>query len=101
MERHDDKVHLNQEEASGGSKEGVVRWVLVAGLLLAVVLLSIIWMTGALTQDEAESAGTAPDRIEAQTTDGTGTDSIILETDNDAAAEPAAANDVPLETIEN
>lgn len=49
MEKHGDEIHVNDTEASGGSKEGVVRWMLAIGLVLAIVLLSVIWITGALT----------------------------------------------------
>lgn len=49
MERSGDEIRLSEEEASGGSRPGVVRYMLAAGLLLAVGLLSAIWITGALT----------------------------------------------------
>lgn len=76
MERRGEEVHMNETEASGGSKEGVVRWVLVVGTLLAIAFLTIIWVTGALTQDEVESQATVEGRIEA-TQPETGTDSIV------------------------
>ena len=65
MERRGDEVHVSETEASGGSKEGVVRWVLVVGLILVVGFLSIIWITGAFTQSEREEETTASGRIEA------------------------------------
>ncbi len=52
MEQRGDEVHASETEASGGSKEGVVRWVLIIGTLLAIVLLTIVWTTGALVQDD-------------------------------------------------
>jgi type VI protein secretion system component VasK len=55
MHRDGDSVHISEEEASGGSKEGVVRWVLVIGLLLAVVALSIIWITGAASRSDPDA----------------------------------------------
>ncbi|MBM0169812.1 hypothetical protein [Altererythrobacter sp. C41] len=76
MERRGDEVHMNETEASGGSKEGVVRWVLIVGTFLAIAFLTIIWVTGALTQDEVESQATVEGRIEATQRD-TGTDSIV------------------------
>jgi len=76
MERRGDEVHMNETEASGGSKEGVVRWVLIVGTFLAIAFLTIIWVTGALTQDEVESQGTVEGRIEATQPD-TDTDSIV------------------------
>lgn len=50
MERHGDETHITTDEARGGSTEHVVRWVLAAGLLLAIGALSLIWITGALTR---------------------------------------------------
>ncbi|MFA9200603.1 MAG: hypothetical protein ACEQR8_05370 [Cypionkella sp.] len=52
MEQRGDEVHVSETEASGGSKEGVVRWVLVIGLILVAVLFAIIVMTGALSQED-------------------------------------------------
>lgn len=49
MERHGDEVHLTEREASGGVQPHIVRWVLGISLLLAVALLSAIWIIGALT----------------------------------------------------
>ncbi|MEC9067971.1 hypothetical protein [Pelagerythrobacter marinus] len=76
MERRGDEVHMNETEASGGSKEGVVRWVLIVGTFLAIAALTVIWVTGALTQGDVESEGNVSGRIEAQERD-TDTDSIV------------------------
>ena len=55
MERHGDEVHINTEDARGGSTPNIVRYVLLISLLLAIVALSAIWMTGAFNapQDRA------------------------------------------------
>ncbi len=50
MERQGDEVHVSQEEASGGSRPHVVRYVLAVSLLLVVVLLSAIWIFGSVTR---------------------------------------------------
>jgi hypothetical protein len=42
-----EEVHVTEEEASGGSQPHIVRYVLAASLLLAVLSLSAIWITGA------------------------------------------------------
>ena len=47
MIRHGEEVDLTTEEASGGQKRGIVRYVLIISTLLAIVALSIIWITGA------------------------------------------------------
>ncbi len=62
----DSRVHIDETDAKAGANTGTVRWVLLISLTLAIVLLTIIWVTGALTQDPIESAGTATDRIEAE-----------------------------------
>ena len=49
MERHDDEVHVSQEEASGGVQPHIVRYVLGVSLLLIVVLMSAIWIIGSVT----------------------------------------------------
>ena len=59
MEKRGDEVHASETEASGGSKEGVVRWVLVIGLLLAVVALTLIWTTGAVVQEDGPDSETS------------------------------------------
>jgi hypothetical protein len=49
MERQGDEVHVNEEEASGGTRPQIVRYVLGISLVLVTVLLSIVWITGAAT----------------------------------------------------
>jgi hypothetical protein len=44
----DDHIEVSSEEASGGVTNHGVRYVLLASLLLAIALLSLAWMTGAL-----------------------------------------------------
>lgn len=58
MHKEGESVHLSEEEASGGSKDGVVRWVLIIGTLLAIIALSTIWITGAVwnTDPNADNA---------------------------------------------
>lgn len=55
MHREGESVHLGEEEASGGSKEGVVRWVLIIGTLLAIAALSAIWIGGALSSTDPDA----------------------------------------------
>ncbi len=61
MIRHGEEVEMNSEEASGGQKRGIVRYVLLISTGLAILALSIIWMTGAATAPE----GTTPNPAEA------------------------------------
>jgi len=93
MEQRGDEVHTSETEASGGSKEGVVRWVLIIGTLLAAGLLTIIWTSGALIQDDGADSETSVDgRISAQenaTADREG-EPIAPAMDDGAAAAPDA-----------
>jgi hypothetical protein len=67
MRTDGNEVHVSEEEASGGSKEGVVRWVLIGGLVLAIGALSLIWIGGALssTDPDADNANVSA-KIAAQ-----------------------------------
>ncbi len=48
MERQGEEIHVTETEASGGSQPHIVRWVLAISLVLAVALLSAIWIFGAI-----------------------------------------------------
>ena len=50
MERIGEETHLSESEASGGEQPHIVRWVLGISLVLAIALLSAIWIIGALTR---------------------------------------------------
>lgn len=54
MERQGEEIHVTENEARAGSTPHVVRYVLVIGTLLAIVALSAIWITGALSMGEQE-----------------------------------------------
>ena len=49
MKRNGDQVELTTEEASGGTRPRVMRYVLAISLFLAIVLLSAVWITGAVS----------------------------------------------------
>ena len=86
MDKHNGHVHIDEEDVSGGSKEGVVRWILLGGLVLAVLLLSIVWIIPAMTQGDVEEEATVSGEIRSMEDDGESTDSIVgvpSETDND------------------
>jgi hypothetical protein len=50
MKQDGDEVQVTTEEARGGVTEHGVRYVLFFSLLLAIIALSTIWITGALTR---------------------------------------------------
>ncbi len=91
MERQGEEIHLETDEARGGESTGVMRWVLGISIVLAIVLLSAIWMFGAATQGDAESEATVSGTIAAQDEAGSeGTDSIVSD---DAATVDGAATE--------
>ncbi|ANU07285.1 hypothetical protein [Paraurantiacibacter namhicola] len=100
MHREGDEVHVDEAEASGGSKEGVVRWILGVGLVLAIGLLSAIWIFGAFTQGDVEEEATATGIAESQ--DSSGTDGVLLD-GSEATDEIGSETQVEdgLEVIEN
>lgn len=54
METRGEEVHVDMEEARAGTTPNVVRYVLLVSLTLAIIALSAIWITGALTDDNPE-----------------------------------------------
>ncbi len=49
MEIRDNEVHIRTDEARSGTTPHIVRYVLAISLFLAIIALSLIWITGALT----------------------------------------------------
>lgn len=105
-----DGIHIDEENVSGGSKEGVVRWVLGVGLVLAIVAMSLIWIIPALSQGDAEEEATVAGTMEATAEDeGDDTDGVILEEDlgdegfseSEADGETSTDLEVPSEPVED
>lgn len=86
MKHQGDETHLDTDEARGGESTGVMRWVLGVSLLLAIVLLSAIWMFGAWTQDDVESQATVSGTQQAMEDNSENTDSIVIENAEDLDA---------------
>ena len=93
------EIHVESDEARGGSTPKIVRYVLIISTLLAIVLLSAIWIFGAASQGPVESEVNVSERMEAAD-DGLSTDGIVNPEANggtaplgsnpdDAAVEPA------------
>ncbi len=57
MERRGDETHVTTTEARGGATYHIVRYVLVISLFLAIGVLTLIWMTGALTSEQPNRHG--------------------------------------------
>ncbi len=65
-----DEIHIEDEDATGASKEGVVRWVLLISLLSAILILSVIWIAGAWQAgNDNEAAAYASDDPAAEPTE--------------------------------
>lgn len=79
MRKDGDEIHIDDSEASAGETSGRMRWVLGIGTALAIGLLTIIWMTGALTQGDVEEEATVTGEILSTDDEGDNTDSIIME----------------------
>ena len=103
MHKQGEEIHVTDTEASGGSKEGVVRWVLAGGLLLAILLLSITWIVPALSTGDVEEEGTVSGQISSTEDDGDTTDSIITDLGDNQIATPdgQATTEDGLEIVEN
>lgn len=107
MHTENGHVHLDEEEASGGSKEGVVRWVLLGGLVLAILLLSITWIIPAMMQGDVEEEATVSGEIQSMQSDGDNTDSIVglpdenVGDDATATSQDQATTEDGLDVIEN
>ena len=96
--RRNEEVHVETTEASGGSREGVVRWVLIIGTLLAVVLLGSVFLFGAGSQTEAESEISVSNDIANAEDDSSDTDGVLID---DADTIESADDDAPGTTLEN
>ena len=100
MHKEGNEVHIDDVEASGGTKEGVVRWVLAGGLLLAIILMSVVWIVPAMMQGDVEEEATVSGEISSREDDGDDTDSIV-----GVDGEPDGDSDVVqqdgIEVIEN
>jgi len=53
MQKFGDEVHIETDEVRGGSTPHIVRYVLLISLILAVLAMSAIWITGALSERPA------------------------------------------------
>lgn len=59
------RTSIDETDAKGGSNEGVVRWVLLISLVGAIIAMTLIWVTGALTQGPVESQMNVERKVEA------------------------------------
>ena len=57
MERQGDEVHIETNEARGGSTPHIVRYVLIISLVLAIAALSLVWIMGAASTPQGDHNG--------------------------------------------
>ena len=67
MERRGEEIHLETEEARSGEMSHVVRYVLLIGLVLAILALSAIWITGATTSPQGQRTGAVTNQATPRT----------------------------------
>ena len=97
MDGDENEPHFETDAARGASTPNIVRWILLVSLFAAIALLSIIWITGAATQNEEE--GTVSHEVRDRA-DVEATDSIVGENADELdAAEPGDDTGTP--TVEN
>lgn len=88
------QTRLDETDAKAGSNEGVVRWVLGISLALAIVALTLIWVTGALTQGPVESQQNVERKQEAQReqsgADDSSIDGVVIDDRNTTAPTTSA-----------
>jgi hypothetical protein len=89
MDGNGHEPHFETDAARGASSPNIVRWILIISLFGAIVLLSIIWITGAATQGERESK-VQVDALGSERT-AEGTDSIVGEDADRLETAPGAA----------
>ena len=95
MPRPDRPTRIDQTDAKAGTKEGVVRWVLAISLGLAIAALTLVWVSGALTQGPVESQQNVERKLEAQRERRGANDSPIdgVVVDDPDAGAPATSAD--------
>ena len=93
MPTPDQPTQIDETDAKAATNNGMVRWVLVISLALAIAALTVIWMTGALSQDPVESEVNVQRKQEAAADDSASEDSSIDGiTSNDSATVPAPSS---------
>ena len=60
MERRGDEIHIDSDDARGGSTPHIVRYVLGISLALAVIAMTAVWLIPALSND---ASVTESDRV--------------------------------------
>jgi hypothetical protein len=97
------EVHAETDAARAGSTPNIVRWILGISLFAVIVLLSIVWMTGALRQSDMEKEASVSAKMAEQSREAdTGTVTVTGENADQLDA-PQTTDTAPsdLATTEN
>ena len=86
--KKDGEIHIDSVDAKGGSREGVVRWVLLISIVAAIVLLGAIALFGGLSQGDVEEEITASAIEDERSSDQSGDGGVAVATE---AGEPSEA----------
>ena len=105
MEPERNEVHVGTEAGRAGSTPHVVRWILIIGLFLAIGALTIIWVTGALSQEDLESQRQVTDIVQERDLMGEEDDVDVIISDEAAdmerAPEVGNTEEQPLDMVDN
>ena len=80
-----DEVHIEDDDASAGTKTGHVRWILGISLFAAVAILAAIWIFGAISQSDVENESTRASTEQETPAEAMDTDPVLTDADNDPA----------------
>lgn len=69
-------THIDDQDARGAERSGVMRYVLGISLLLAVVTMTLIWVVPALSEGDVASAELASERVREMRENGVPEDEI-------------------------
>ena len=101
MEPEGNEPHFETDEARGGSTPHIVRWILAISLFGAIALLSIIWITGAVSQRGAEEDANVAARVQEQREAAEAEGILGEDADEIEAAEPGREDAPGVPTIDN
>jgi len=83
-----DQIHVDADEARGGSTPHRIRWILAISLIGAIVLLSVVWMIGAASQTDEEDEASVSNMIQ-EDQEGSDTDGVLIDGFDETGASAA------------
>ncbi len=80
----DEEIHIRDIEATGASKEGVGRWVLILSTVLVILLLGGVALWGGMSQGLVEEEATVSGKIQSVEGGNESNDGVLLGEDGSA-----------------